>query len=134
MKPYWLPFLFVLILLLGQEVARVLLKAAVLFAGTKISLQLLIYSVWKFEMMRPLRIGIARLFGSMPLGFGFALLVFLGVGFIFAVVVLLRGFVAPSDSWAFVTLGLLWGIMNPTQRHWTQRRRSRELDADGNHH
>jgi hypothetical protein len=126
MKFNWLLLLLIPILILGQGGGRILLEAILLLAVTAIPLQLLIYAVWKLEAMRSVRCFIGRIFTIIPAGFGFSLLVVLGMGLIFAVIVSVRGFVAPRDSWVFVTLGVLCGLMGPILRSSGNQRKQRE--------
>jgi hypothetical protein len=113
MKLFWLYFLILPPLLLGQAGWRLLVDSPILLFGTAIPIQLAIYAVLKFPVFRSVRACIAGVFFRLPVALGFSLLVSLGVGAISTVALLSQKFTNLSDPWAFVTLGFLLGIMGP---------------------
>ena len=111
-----------------------MIETVILVAGTAIPLQLTIYAVWKLAAFRPVRDIIARMFYRLPLRVGFSLLVLLCVSAIFTVVMIVRDFIVPADSWALVTAGFLLGVMGPVLNSTKRQKRQREQAVDGNPH
>jgi hypothetical protein len=130
MKTIFISLLFVPVLLASQSGQRTFLDALAILVGTAIPTQLVIYAVWKVKSLRTLRVAIGRMFDNLSVVSGFCLLVLCGVGIILAVVMLIRVFVVPADSWVFVTLGFLWGIMGPIFRYSELPNREQHVRGD----
>ncbi|MES2981838.1 MAG: hypothetical protein V4727_05955 [Verrucomicrobiota bacterium] len=92
-----------------------LLKVLVLVAGPAVLVQGSIYVVCKVGAFKPLRSAIASFFWKIPMALGFSLIVGISVGVIAAMVMLLRGFAAPSESWLYVSLGFMAGVMGAVE-------------------
>lgn len=101
---------------------------AILFFGTALPVQIAIYSVTRMRALRPLKAALIAGFDRLSEPLGFSVLVVIGVMMIACEAFLLRAFVAPSDSWVMITLGLLWAIMGSVFRNreggWSNRGRA----------
>lgn len=97
-------------------------------AGTALLLQLLILAVLKWRPLRPFKTAISNTFARLPLNLGFSLLVVLGIVAMVAVVLLLRPYLPPEDSWLAVLLGFLWATMTSIASN--SRRTKRPVAAD----
>lgn len=70
----------------------------------------------QMNVFRSFRSAIASFFLKMPMLLGFSLLFALSVGLIALMVFSSRDFASPSESWLFVTLGFLAGLMGSVAR------------------
>lgn len=132
MKIITVLFVLALILLAPPAGGRIAAEMSMLILGTALPIQLLIHSVRGFRALRPLRDVLVAAFARRSTGFGFSLLVLLGVFLIALEIFLLRNLVPPSNSWVPVTLGFLWGIMGPVFRtpHRGERNRESGVELD----
>lgn len=100
--------LAVLSIVMGWEVLQMVF---ILVPGTAILVHGVIYAVYKMTVFRSFRSAITSFFWKVPMALGFSLIVVLSIGVIAAIVMSLRGFVPPSESWLYVTLGFVVGVM-----------------------
>jgi hypothetical protein len=110
--PY-LTYLSIALTCINRYGLRIAGCSAALVIGNMLLVRCCIHSIAKPRFSQPARDVLSRLFVRFSPGLGFSLLVFLSVIAILAEVMLVRDFVSPANSWVFITLGFLYGIMGP---------------------
>ena len=98
----------VLLVIAGWECMQMIL---VLVVGPAILVQGVVYVLRKMAVFRSFRSAITSFFWKIPMALGFSLIVVLSIGVIAAIVMSLSGFVPPSESWLYVSLGFVAGVM-----------------------